>query len=51
MDLHIYGHRSELELPVIQGVETCCKWRRIHSYLGPKTIEELETEMFNEKVA
>jgi len=46
-----YRFRSEAELSVFQWIETWYNRKRIHSYLGYKTIEEIETELYNQKVA
>ena len=48
---HNYSHRSEAELSVFQWIETWYNRRRIHSTLGYKTIEEFQTEMYNQNVA
>ncbi len=48
---HNYHLRSEAELSIFQWIETWYNRRRIHSSLGYKTIEEFETEMFNQNVA
>ena len=48
---HNYGLRSEAELSIFGWIETWYNRRRIHSSLGYKSIEEFETEMFNQNVA
>jgi transposase InsO family protein len=48
---HSYSLRSEAELSGFQGIETCHNGSRIHSSLGYKTIEEVELEMYNQKIA
>lgn len=48
---HNYSLRSEAELSVFQWIETWYNRRRMHSTLGYKTIEEFETEMYNQKIA
>ncbi len=46
-----YHLRSEAELSVFQWIETWYNRRRIYSYLGYKSIEEFEMEMYNQKTA
>lgn len=46
-----YHLRSEAELSVFRWIETWYNRRRIHSYLGYRSIEEFEIETFNQKVA
>jgi transposase InsO family protein len=46
-----YQFRSESELSVFQWIETCHNRKRIHSYLGYKKIEEIETELYNPRIA
>jgi len=46
-----YQFRSEAELSVFQWIETWYNRKRIHSYLGYKTIEEIEMELYNQKIA
>jgi transposase InsO family protein len=48
---HDYNQRSEAELSIFQWIETWYNRRRIHSYLGYKTISEFEMEMLNQKMA
>ncbi|KKK90046.1 hypothetical protein LCGC14_2727000 [marine sediment metagenome] len=48
---HSYNLRSEAELSVFQWIETWYNRRRIHSSLGYKTIEEIEIELYNQKIA
>jgi len=46
-----YNLRSEAELSVFQWIETWYNIKRILSYLGYKTIEEIEIKVYNQKVA
>lgn len=46
-----YTLRSEAELSIFSWIETWYNKRRIHSYLGYKTINEFETEIYNQNVA
>ena len=48
---HSYNLRSEAELSVFQWIETWYNRRRIHSSLGYKAIEEIEIELYNQKIA
>lgn len=48
---HDYNLISEAELSIFSWIETWYNKRRIHSYLGYKTINEFETEMYNQNVA
>ena len=48
---HTYTYRSQAELSIFSWIETWYNKRRIHSYLGGKTINEFETEMYNQNVA
>lgn len=48
---HSYKLRTEAELSIFQWIETWYNRRRIHSYLGYKTIEEFKIEMLNKEVA
>ncbi len=46
-----YHLRSEAVLSIFRRIETWHNRRRIHSYLGYKSIEEFEIKTFNQKVA
>jgi transposase InsO family protein len=48
---HTYNYRSQAELSIFSWIETWYNKRRIHSYLGYKTINEFETEMYNQNIA
>lgn len=48
---HDYGLRSEAELSIFQWIETWYNRKRIHSYLGYRSIKEFENEMYNQKSA
>ena len=48
---HEYNLRYEAELSIFRWIETWYNRKRMHSTLGYKTIEEFETELFNQKVA
>ncbi len=48
---HTYTYRSQAELSIFSWIETWYNKRRIHSYLGGKTINEFEIEMYNQNVA
>ncbi len=48
---HDYTLRSEAELSIFSWIETWYNKRRIHSTLAYKTINEFETEMYNQNVA
>ncbi|MEC3908904.1 integrase core domain-containing protein, partial [Tamlana sp. 2201CG12-4] len=48
---HKYNYRSQAELSIFSWIETWYNKRRIHSTLGYKTINEFETEMYNQNVA
>jgi len=46
-----YKYRSQAELSIFAWIETWYNKRRIHSYLGYKTINEFELEMYKQNVA
>lgn len=46
-----YNYRSQAELSIFTWIETWYNKRRIHSYLGYKTINEFELKMYNKNVA
>jgi len=46
-----YKYRSQAELSIFSWIETWYNKRRIHSTLGYKTINEFETEMYNQNLA
>jgi len=48
---HKYSKRSEAELSVFQWIETWYNKKRRHSYLGYKTINEFELNMYNNNQA
>jgi len=48
---HNYSKRSEAELSVFQWIETWYNKKRRHSYLGYKTINEFELNMYNNNQA
>ncbi len=48
---HKYNYESQAELSVFSWIETWYNKRRIHSTLGYKTINEFETEMYNQNIA
>ncbi|PHQ56036.1 MAG: hypothetical protein COC16_04040 [Lutibacter sp.] len=55
--MYYYGYKIhavcliEAELSIFSWIETWYNKRRIHSFLGYKTINEFETEMYNQNVA
>jgi putative transposase len=46
-----YNYGSQAELSVFSWIETWYNKRRLHSTFGYKTINEFETEMYNQNVA
>lgn len=48
---HSYQLISQAELCIFQWIETWYNKRRRHSYLGYKTIDEFELNMYNQNVA
>ncbi|GAA4935603.1 hypothetical protein GCM10023314_04910 [Algibacter agarivorans] len=49
--IHKYNYRCQAELSILSWIETWYNKRSIHSTLGYKTINEIETEMYNQNVA
>lgn len=48
---HKYGSRSQAEVSIFQWIETWYNKRRLHSYLGLRSIEEFEQDMNKQKLA
>jgi len=48
---HSYDQKDQAELSVFTWIETWYNKRRRHSFLGYKTINEFELEMYNQNVA
>ena len=46
-----YNYRSQAEFSIFSWIETWYNKRRIHSFLGYKTINEFNLEMYNQNVA
>lgn len=46
-----YQTRSNAKLSVFKWIETWYNRKRLHSALGLKSIEEFETDMYNQKLA
>jgi len=46
-----YSKRSEAELSIFSWIETWYNKKRMHSFLGYKSINEFELEMYNQNVA
>jgi len=48
---HQYDSKSEAKLSIFQWIETWYNKRRSHSFLGNRTINEFELNMYNQKLA
>ena len=48
---HKYNYKSQAELSIFEWIETWYNKRRRHSYLNYKTINEVELNMYNQKLA
>ncbi len=48
---HKYGSRSQAEVSIFKWIETWYNKRRLHSFLGLRSIEEFEQDMENQKLA
>lgn len=48
---HNYQLRSQAELSIFEWIETWYNKKRRHSYLGYKTIDEFELNMYNQNLA